>query len=53
MYHINTTGCVVEHGRWGPRKAKAAELVRKGLLTLRERSERFGLPTDEIANTRH
>jgi hypothetical protein len=48
MYHISTTGCVVEHERWEQRKEQAAHLVRNRLLTLQEASEHFGLPVEEI-----
>jgi hypothetical protein len=47
-FHVSTNGCLVEHSRWMKRKAEAAELVRRRLLTLREASEHFALPTEEI-----
>jgi hypothetical protein len=53
MYHTSTSGCVIEHERWEQRKAQAAQLVRRRLLTLREASEHFGLPADEIRHSTH
>ena len=47
-YHVSTNGCLVDHARWVRRKAEAAELVRRRLLTLREASEQFALPAEEI-----
>lgn len=47
-FHVSTNGCLVEHSRWVERKAEAAELVRRRLLTLREASEHFALPAEEI-----
>ena len=47
-FHISTNGCRVDHARWVRRKAEAAELVRRRFLTLREASEHFALPTEEI-----
>ena len=46
--HVSTNGCLVEHDRWLRRKAEAAELVRRRFLTLREASEHFALPAEEI-----
>jgi hypothetical protein len=47
-FHVSTNGCLVEHDRWLRRKAEAADLVRRRYLTLREASEHFALPTEEI-----
>ena len=47
-FHVSTNGCLVDHARWVRRKAEAAELVRRRFLTLREASEHFALPTEEI-----
>jgi uncharacterized protein (UPF0303 family) len=47
-FHVSTNGCLVDHDRWVERKVEAAELVRRRLLTLREASEHFALPAEEI-----
>jgi hypothetical protein len=46
--HVSINGCLVEEDRWEARKAEAARLIRDQLLTVREASEHFGLPTQEI-----
>ncbi|HUQ14199.1 MAG TPA: hypothetical protein VM055_07995 [Novosphingobium sp.] len=46
--HLSTHGCVVDHVRWESRRHEAAELVRLRYLTLREASEQFALPVEEI-----
>ena len=48
--HVSTNGCVVDHARWQRRRAEAAELVRRRFLTLREASEHFALPVEEISS---
>ena len=52
-FHVSTSGCLVDGARWAQRKAEAAELVERRFLTLREASEHFGLPVEEIVGTRH
>lgn len=47
--HVSTNGCLVDHARWERRRSEAAELVRRRFLTLREASEQFALPAEEIA----
>ena len=49
-YHVSLNGCVVDHDRWERRRAEAAELVRRRYLTLREASEQFALPVEEIVS---
>jgi hypothetical protein len=49
-YHISTNGCLVDHARWERRRVEAAELVRRRYLTLREASEQFALPAEEIVS---
>ena len=48
--HVSTNGCVVDHARWEQRRAEAAEVVRLRYLTLREASEHFALPVEEIVS---
>lgn len=51
--HVSTTGCLVDDVRWQRRKKQALEMVERRLLTIREASEHFGLPTNEIVGSRH
>lgn len=51
--HVSTTGCLVDDDRWVQRKVQAQELVERRLLTVREASEHFGLPANEIVVTRY
>ena len=51
--HVSTTGCLVDDDQWKFRKVQAYEMVERRLLTVREASEHFGLPRDEIVGTRH
>ncbi|MDP3673642.1 MAG: hypothetical protein Q8R44_00880 [Novosphingobium sp.] len=51
--HVSTTGCLVDDDRWKLRKGQALEMVERRLLTVREASEHFGLPVNEIAGSRH
>ncbi len=50
--HVSTTGCLVDDDRWERRKVQAVEMVERRLLTVREASEHFGLPTNEIVGSR-
>ena len=49
-HHVSLNGCVVDHARWERRRVEAAELVRRRFLTLREASEQFAVPVDEIVS---
>jgi hypothetical protein len=49
-HHVSTNGCLVDHARWERRRSEAAELVRRRFLTLREASEQFALPVEEIVS---
>jgi hypothetical protein len=49
-FHVSTNGCLVDHARWERRRAEAAELVRRRYLTLREASEQFAVPAEEIVS---
>jgi hypothetical protein len=47
--HCSTNGVFVESHRWEQRKQEAASAVNQKWLTLREASEHFAMPEDEIA----
>ena len=47
-FHVSTNGCLVDHARWVRRTTEAADLVRRRYLTLREASEQFAVPAEEI-----
>jgi hypothetical protein len=49
-FHVSIDGGRVDHARWERRRAEAAELVRRRYLTLREASEQFALPVEEIVS---
>jgi hypothetical protein len=49
--HISTNGVVVDHERWEWRKREAAEAVGRRYLTLREASEHYAVPEEEIAGS--
>ena len=49
-HHVSLNGCLVDHARWERRRVEAAELVRRRYLTLREASEQFAVPVEEIAS---
>jgi hypothetical protein len=52
-FHVSINGCRVEPRQWAQRRVDAADLVRRRLLTLREASEHFGLPEEEILGVAH
>ena len=51
--HVSINGCLVDDERWNRRKAQAADLVERRLLTVGEASEHFGLPAGEIVGRNH
>jgi hypothetical protein len=51
FHHISTNGIVVDHERWEWRKREAAQAVSKRYLTLREASEHFAIPEEEIVGS--